>query len=52
MIYQLVTFCFVVVDDVQQVCVNAGLDVKTVLDRRAGSERLSVLRCTHQSHCV
>lgn len=32
--------------DVKEFCEKVGLDVETVLERRAGSERLSVLRCT------
>lgn len=36
-------------DDVRQLCVNVGLDVTSVIDRRAGAERLTVLRCRRQS---
>ena len=41
-------FCCVIVDDIQDLCENVGLNVSTVLHRRAGAERLSVLRCTHR----
>lgn len=33
-------------DDVKAFCENVGLEVETVLERRAGNERLAVLRCT------
>lgn len=33
-------------DDVKEFCENVGLEVETVLERRAGNERLAVLRCT------
>jgi len=34
------------VDDVKAFCENVGVEVETVLERRAGNERLAVLRCT------